>query len=307
MERIGTTLDKTVNRMALKRQFTVIRNDDEPTRRDKAMIEQQTATNTEMECSTCKNVGRVKKASANDPSLSEFGPHTGFRNIEIPCPVCSPARRARQSEALQTKLVDQLFGGSQIPHKARGWSFDTFPATGDQEARALVELFVKIHKNMQDQEEKRGLWISGSLGRGKTGLSICALKEFIEAGLLSLFVSTPELMDRLRATFGKDSDESQDELLKIITEVPVLVLDDLGVEKPTPYVLERFYLIVDKRQSKGLYTIFTSNLTTGDLEAYWRPETIPVGFHPGQRVIERIREYCSGINIKGKNLRGSSW
>jgi DNA replication protein len=307
MERINTTLDKTVNRMAMKRKLTVIRNDEEPTKRERAMIEQQKTADTEMECSTCKNIGRVKKASIDDPSLSEFGSHTGFRNIEIPCPVCSPARRAKQSEALQTRLVDQLFGGSQIPFKARNWGFDSFPATGDQEAKALVELFVNIHGDMQDQEEKRGLYLAGPLGRGKTGLAICALKAFIQAGHLSLFVSTPDLMDRLRATFNKDSDENQDELLRIVTEVPFLILDDLGVEKPTSYVLGRFYLIVDKRQSRGLYTIFTSNLTTADLETYWRPDNIPVGFHEGQRVIERIREYCSGVNIKGKNLRGSSW
>lgn len=305
MERIGSMLNETVSRLEKKRQFTVIRSDEGSTRREKAMIDQKNAA--EEICHVCKNMGRTLRGSMEEPKLSEFGPHTRFKTIEVPCPVCTPIMRAKQSEALQVKLVDQLFGGSQIPFKARNWSFDTFPATGDQEAKDLVELFVNIHKDMQDQEEKRGLYLAGQLGRGKTGLSICALKAFIQAGRLSLFVSTPELMDRLRATFNKGSDENQDELLRIVTEVPFLVLDDIGVEKPTPYVLGRFYLIVDKRQSRGLYTIFTSNLTTTDLEAYWRPESIPHGFHEGQRVIERIREYCSGINIKGKNLRGSSW
>ena len=293
MEHIGTTINETISRIAMKRKLTVIRNDGEVIKFDKTMIEPA------VKCKTCKDAGWTREAS-NDPQLSH-------RSVLVPCPTCSPARRVAQSEALQAKLVDRLFGGSQIPFKARDWSFDTFPASGDQNAKAMVKLFVETHKSMQDQTEKRGLYLAGLLGRGKTGLSICALKAFIQSGRLSLFVSTPELMDRLRATFGKDSDESQDELLKIITEVPFLVLDDLGVEKPTTYVLERFYLIVDKRQSKGLYTIFTSNMSTIDLEKYWRPTDVPSGFHAGQRVIERIREYCVGVSIKGQNLRGSTW
>lgn len=250
-------------------------------------------------CEACNSAGWTRR--------DEYGPQTGYRSILLPCPSCAPRRRAKQSESAQNRIADKLFGGSQIPFKSRNWTFDTFPPEGDQEAKTQVENFVYMHKDMTNEVGRRGLWISGPLGRGKTGLSICAIKDFIEAGHLSLFVSTPDLMDRLRATFGKNSDENQDELLKIITEIPFLVLDDLGVEKPTTYVLERFYLIVDKRQSRGLYTIFTSNMSTPDLEKYWRPADIPNGFHPGQRVIERIREYCSGVNIKGKNLRETSW
>src|SRR5271157_4549963 len=286
MEHIGKSLD----RMELKRKLTIIKRDDVQT-------DHHPATQpVEKECSICKDAGWTKK--------DEFGPETGYKSILIPCPICTPIRRAKQSEVMQARLVDRLFGGSQIPYKARAWEFSTFPSDGDQLARAKVEHFVQIHRDMLDEMSKRGLYLAGALGRGKSGLSICALKEFMRAGHLSLFVSAPELMDRLRATFGKDSDESQDELLKVITQVPFLVLDDLGVEKPTVYVLERLYLIIDKRQRDGLYTIFSSNLSTPNLEEYWRPVGLNEDdFYPGLRIIERIREYCIGVSIKGRNLR----
>lgn len=252
-------------------------------------------------CPLCKNKGRMRS--------SEFGPHTNFKSIEVPCPRCAPRRRALDVAARQAQLVDRLFGGPQIPYRARNWTFATFPAEGDQNALAKVEQFVAAHRDGKDEQSKRGIYIAGKLGRGKTGLAICALKEFIEAGQLSLFVSVPDLMERLRAAmFNKDADESPDELLKAVTDVPFLALDDLGVEKPTPYVLERFYLIIDKRLSRGLYTLFTSNLSTKDLEDYWRPSTLkPEAFHPGLRIVERIREYCSGVSIKGGNLRDAGW
>lgn len=290
MEHIGKALD----RIALKQKLTIIHRSDVPTDQHLAI---QTV---EKECSTCNGAGWTRR--------DEFGPDTDYRSVLVPCPSCTPDRRAKQSEVLQARLVDRLFGGTQIPYQARTWEFSTFPSNGDQHARDQVEHFVQTHQDMADETSKRGLWLAGGLGRGKTGLSLCALKEFMRAGHLSLFVSTPELMDRLRATFGKTSDETQDELLKVITEVPFLVLDDLGVEKPTTYVLERFYLIIDKRQRNGRYTIFSSNLSTKDLEEYWRPTDVDEGeFHPGLRIVERIREYCTGVSMKGKNLRGMGW
>jgi DNA replication protein DnaC len=247
-------------------------------------------------CTRCNNAGWTRK--------DEYGAQTGYRSVLVPCPACIGGRRAKQSEVRQAQLVERLFGGSQIPYKAETWTFESYPREGDQHAKALVEHFVGNHAN----ENKRGLYLSGHMGRGKTGLAICALKAFIRMGYLSLFVSTPDLMDRLRATFGQTAEESQDELLKVITEVPFLVLDDMGVEKPTTYVLEKFYLIVDKRQSRGLYTVFTSNMSTSDLEAYWRPVDVPEGkFHAGMRIVERIREYCSGVSFRGGNLRELGW
>jgi len=116
--------------------------------------------------------------------------------------------------------------------------FCNVPAEGDQDAKATVEQYVDAHKAGKDERTKRGLFIAGKLGRGKTGLAICALKEFIEAGQALTLVSVPDLMDRLRAAaFSKDADESPDELLKAVTDVPFLAFDDLGVEKPTAYVL----------------------------------------------------------------------
>lgn len=248
-------------------------------------------------CPTCRNAGFTR------------GGFVGNKTIEVPCPRCMPRRRALDASARQSQLVDRLFGGPQIPYRARNWEFATFPAEGDQKAKAIVESFVKAHRSGKDENQKRGIYIAGKLGRGKTGLAICALKEFIKAGHLSLFVSVPDLMDRVRAAaFNKNADENPDDLLKAITEVPFLALDDLGVEKPTPYVLERFYLIIDKRLSKGLYTLFTSNLSTRDLEAYWRPPGVQAeAFHPGLRIVERIREYCGGVSIRGENLRDAGW
>ena len=44
-----------------------------------------------------------------------------------------------------------------------------------------------------------------------------------------------------------------------MTNAEVLVLDELGAQKPTQFVRETLYLIINDRYSRRLPTIFTSN------------------------------------------------
>ncbi|MEO6889878.1 MAG: ATP-binding protein [Ktedonobacteraceae bacterium] len=236
----------------------------------------------------------------------------------VPCPECSGPVRERMAAKRRAVLVDRLFGGVHIPQNALTWTFDTFPVHGDQRALTLVRTFVVQHL-AGDSTSKRGFWLAGQTGLGKSSLAISALHSVVEAGHTGLFVLTADLFDRLRASYRRERKQEQqlssryseieiedrpDDLLEAVNTVEWLVLDDLGVEMSTDDVIRKFYLIVQKRMQQGLYTIFTSNLSLHDLEESWRPKHIaPGGFHAGQRVIERIKEYCIGHQFKGDTLR----
>jgi len=232
------------------------------------------------------------------------GHHRKFGYCEVPCPTCSgPVEHLREAQR-KAAMVTRLFGASQIPWDARNWTFDTFPVDGDALARQQVQQFTRGIL-LSDEQMKRGLWLGGAAGRGKTGLAICAMKALMSRERATLFVSTIELMNKLRASFGKQSEITEDELLNAVTQTDIVVFDDIATERPSAYVLEQLYYIVEKRRSNGLYSIFTSNLSTPDLENYWRPETVQAGeFYPGLRVVERIREYCTGVAVSGRNQRG---
>ncbi len=257
-------------------------------------------------CPTCKypfcetSHGWVKDYSQHE---GHAGHQQKYGYCEIPCPDCASDARRRALAHQQAELVARLFGGAHIPHQARNWSFTSFPTGFDRQAIDAGQAFIQRHLRA-DEDSKRGLYVAGAPGVGKTGLAICMLKAVMEAGHLGLFVLTTELMARLRASNGKQADESPDELLQAVIDIPWLVLDDLATERPTSYVLEQFYFIVAKRWQQGKYTIFTSNLSTFDLEAHWRPEGVKPGqFHAGVRIVERMREMCEGLQVKGRNIR----
>jgi DNA replication protein DnaC len=260
-----------------------------------------------LECPTCHHpisefsYGHIREHRPHED-------HTGhiqfYGYCEIPCPTCSVGAQERIALKKQAEFVQKLFGGADIPWKMRNYEFSSYPVNGDPQALRVVQGFIRHHADGTDQENKRGLWLHSDPGHGKTSLAVCALKEVLRHGNTGIFVLTSEFFKRLRASFNAQSrsEAHEDDLLDAIEGVPWLVLDDVGVEKPTDYILERMYSIITLRMQNQKYTIFTSNFSPRDLGAYWC-KNAPANEMAAARIVERIKEYCLVKEVKGDNLR----
>jgi DNA replication protein DnaC len=112
-----------------------------------------------------------------------------------------------------------------------------------------------------------------------------------------------DLMNRLREAISIGISDS-DDLLQLAMTVTWLALDDLVTERPTSYVIEQLYVLLETRRSSEDYTLFTSNFNLCYPEVRWEPDGIsPGGFHPGRRMNERMTEYCEIVSVRGRNLR----
>jgi DNA replication protein DnaC len=69
----------------------------------------------------------------------------------------------------------------------------------------------------------------------------------------------PILLEELRRGYQGENHD-YDRRFDMFLNVPLLVLDDLGTENPTPWVQEKLDTIIDYRLMHGLATIITSNL-----------------------------------------------
>ena len=76
----------------------------------------------------------------------------------------------------------------------------------------------------------------------------------------------PDLLDHLRATYHPTSPITYDERFEAIRTVPLLVLDDLGAESPTPWAQEKLFQIINHRYNEQLPTIITSNVDLDDMD-----------------------------------------
>lgn len=112
-------------------------------------------------------------------------------------------------------------------------------------------------------------WLSffGNYGCGKTHLAAAIANAVLLRREPVLFVVVPDLLDHLRATYGPLSTTSYDELFQRVRTVPLLVLDDLGTEDPTPWAKEKLYQIVNHRYNEALPTVFTTNLRPHQIDS----------------------------------------
>ncbi|HYP47199.1 MAG TPA: ATP-binding protein, partial [Thermoleophilaceae bacterium] len=113
----------------------------------------------------------------------------------------------------------------------------------------------------------RGLWFDGPVGTGKTSLAILVAKAARDAGRTHAFFTVPLLLAEIKRTYDRDSGESYLDLFRRLCSVDVLVLDDLGAEKQTEWVLEQLYSIVNERWQDQRAIVVTTNLPDPDPEA----------------------------------------
>ena len=80
-----------------------------------------------------------------------------------------------------------------------------------------------------------------------------------------------------------------------LMEYPLLIIDDLGVERDTSYIAEQVYNIIDARYRSGRPMIITTNLSMQELE---NP-----GIWEKKRIYDRILECCTPLRVEGRNIR----
>ncbi|OGO18361.1 MAG: DNA replication protein DnaC, partial [Chloroflexi bacterium RBG_16_50_11] len=110
------------------------------------------------------------------------------------------------------------------------------------------------------------LVFSGPSGSGKTHLAAAIVNDRIEKGQPALYITTPDLLDRLRSSFGADSETPYDEFFEQVKNAPLLALDDLGVQSGTPWAKEKLDQLLTFRFNNGLPTIIVTAVPLDSLD-----------------------------------------
>lgn len=107
-------------------------------------------------------------------------------------------------------------------------------------------------------EAKGWLILVGPSGCGKTHLAAAIANERISRGQPAFFISTPDLLDRLRSTFNPNSEIPYDEFFDQVRNAPLLVLDDLGAQTSTPWAKEKLDQLLNHRFNSELPTVIVT-------------------------------------------------
>lgn len=123
------------------------------------------------------------------------------------------------------------------------------------------EKLVAVLRDVSTRQD--GCILRGNTGCGKTHLAVAMIQG---VGLFeALFITVPDLLLKIRSSFNGGR-ETEEEIIQKYTEVPVLVLDDMGAEKPTEFSITTLYIIIDRRMRDCRKTIITTNLSKEEIE-----------------------------------------
>jgi DNA replication protein DnaC len=153
--------------------------------------------------------------------------------------------------------------GTGIGRRFLEVSFDREPIVSlDRAVLRQVRAFTRSIEEKLDAG--RGLWFDGPVGTGKTSLAILVAKAAEDAGRTYAVYPVPRLLAEIKRTFDRDASDSYMGFFRRLCTVDLLVLDDLGAEKQTEWVLEQLYSIVNERWQDRRSIVVTTNLPDPD-------------------------------------------
>ena len=109
------------------------------------------------------------------------------------------------------------------------------------------------------------LVLQGGLGCGKTHLAAAIANFAVSMGVPTLFITVPDLLDTLRFAYN-DPEATFEERFEQIRSAPLLVMDDFGTQKATPWAQEKLFQIINYRYINRLPLVVTTNLSEEDFE-----------------------------------------
>lgn len=175
---------------------------------------------------------------------------------------------ARRCACLRRDLRPRLLEAAGVPVRYRTLRLFNFDVGSSDRrakdqlvaARAAAQRYVDEFVGPDGRHRSTGLLLVGPAGVGKTHLAVSVLLELVERqGVHGRFVDFTSLIYQIQSTFDPRSPESQREILDPFLGAELLVLDELGAQKPSPWVNDILYLIINGRYIRRLPTLFTTN------------------------------------------------
>lgn len=180
------------------------------------------------------------------------------------------ACRCRQEE-LQKQRYTLLERYSNLGSLTR-FTFDNLTLKGRESDSTSEERFAHAWEAARNFAANPQGWLIlvGPCGCGKTHLAAAIVNYRLGLGHFAFYITVPDLLDHLRATFSPSSDTPYDELFDQVCNAPLLVLDDFGMQSSTPWAKEKLDQLLTHRFNAQLPTVITAETPIEEMEERWR-------------------------------------
>jgi len=235
---------------------------------------------------------REKTAQLRDEKqvlLSDAGIPVDYAALVHACETCcdtgyvaaSDGVQAHRCACLKQRLIEAHYALSSLKDVLARENFDTFDVRF-YSTEILAAEGISPYENIQSvyrialrfvenfNAGAQNLLLYGETGLGKTFLCNCIAKDILDAGHTVLYVTSPRLFRVIEDfRFNRDALTAPEDMLEAVTQVDLLILDDLGAEFSTVVTNAALFDMVNQRLLEGKSTVISTNLSLLELQAQY--------------------------------------
>ncbi|MBC7617481.1 MAG: ATP-binding protein [Candidatus Saccharibacteria bacterium] len=222
------------------------------------------------------------------------------RDVWSSCPECA---QAAQTQAVLTAQqvrantdqarLEKILGQSAIPARFIGKTLNNYRTSTPEQERALRLCWRYVDHFDTDLSKGSTLIFLGAPGTGKTHLA-CAVLQALMPDHIGAYVTTMDLIRKLRGSWG-GREGSEADVLQELADLPLLVIDEIGVQFGSDGERIHLHDVVDRRYRDMKPTILITNLDDAGLQVF-----------VGDRVYDRLTEVGTWVNFSWKSHRAAA-
>ena len=129
------------------------------------------------------------------------------------------------------------------------------------------------------------LCFTGNNGTGKTHLAMCLTKDG------ATYRRLPDIFREVREGYNKTETENESAILDYYGDRKLLIIDEIGRQKFSPFELNLFFEIIDRRWNNVLPTTIITNLAAEEFSELY-----------GQAILDRLRPV--EVRFTWESMRG---
>ena len=216
------------------------------------------------------------------------------------CEKCAEERAVEKEQEerseRQNARVTSLLNASGIPPRYIDSSLESYIPQNERSGKMLDSL----KRYIADFKHHRGIGtsivMSGGVGTGKTHLGASMAHQVIhDYGMKAHFTTVIKMVRRIRATYNRDSRESEEMVLDYFMNRDLLIIDEIGVQSGSDHEHNTIFEIINERYADMKPTILLSNEGIEELTKVL-----------GERIIDRFRDGGAVMNFDWESYRGKN-
>ena len=244
---------------------------------------------------------------------SRFG--ADYLDTPYHCPICHDVGFVGPTRCtcLKQRLIQKYYDCSNLSCALEQQNFSTFDLrcystnvieSEDMSPRTKMKAILKTCLDFADSfgegAPAGNLLFYGEPGLGKTFLCNCLAKSILDKGATVLYSTAPKLFKALEAFRFNRQGAGDPETIEALTEVDLLIIDDLGTEVSTLVTASELFDILNTRLLDNKSIIISTNLSPADFTNQYS-ERIVSRFFGNFKMLKFIGD---DIRVKKKYNKG---